>query len=265
MAYIHDTWIFSGSIEHEYKYKGKYGAKGEKRQQRKRATPEQISRQNQRNREKNMRRLIKANFREEDLWVTLKYPKGTRKPLDEVKGDVRSFLSRLRYAYRKRGEDLRFIYRMEIGTRGGIHIHLLVNRIRGEPSTDVLVQRKWEQGRAHFESVYDRGGYHDLACYIVKLPDEKVERQMSLFHEEERRELIRYSCSRNLIRPQPARKEYAHWTMRRLLQDGPDPTPGYYIDKDSVICGVNQYTGMSYLQYTEYLLKQRGRGQPDDG
>lgn len=40
--YWRDTWRFNGSIEYEFKYAGKYGAKGEKRGKRKRASPEQI-------------------------------------------------------------------------------------------------------------------------------------------------------------------------------------------------------------------------------
>lgn len=74
MAYKKDTWVFPGSIEHEYKFMGRYGAAGEKRQAKRKPTKEQIQKQNQWNREKLMRRLIKANFCENDYWITLKYP-----------------------------------------------------------------------------------------------------------------------------------------------------------------------------------------------
>ena len=70
MAYKKDTWVFPGSIEHEFKFMGKYGAAGEKRQRRQQASKEQIQKQNQWLREKRMRRLIKANFCENDFWVT---------------------------------------------------------------------------------------------------------------------------------------------------------------------------------------------------
>lgn len=82
--YNRDRWIFSNSIETEYKFAGKYGAKGEKRAKRKKATPEQMAKQNQINKENRIRRLIKANFYPSDLWVTLKYQKGTRKPYEQV-------------------------------------------------------------------------------------------------------------------------------------------------------------------------------------
>ena len=44
--------------------------------------------------------------------------------------------------------------------------------------------------------------------------------------------------------------------MRRILEDGPKPTPGFYIVKESVVSGINKYTGMSYLRYTEQRIKE---------
>jgi hypothetical protein len=127
MAYWLDTWTFPNSIEYEYKFAGNYGAKGEKRAERKKATPEQIKKQNQLNKEKRMRRVIKANFLSEDYWMTLKYPEGTRKKVEEVKKELKKFLDDMRKAYKKRSEIFKFIYRMEIGKHGGIHIHVLMN------------------------------------------------------------------------------------------------------------------------------------------
>ena len=253
-----DAWKFSDSNEYEYKFQGKYGAKGEKRHPKAKPTPEQVRKQNQLNREKKVRRLIKANFKEWDLWCTLKYPAGTRKPLKKIKKDKKLFLNRLRYAFAKKGEQLKFICRLEIGKRGGIHLHILVQRIEGE-DTDIIVQKAWKQGKVNFESIHDHGGYEKLANYIVKPPDEEQMEQLSLFPEEERRELTSYSTSRNLVRPQPERKEYRHWTVRKLIEEGPKPTPGYYIDKNSIRQGVNSYTGMSYFQYTEYRCETARR------
>ena len=250
MAYWLDTFRFPNSIEYEFKFAGRYGAKGEKRLPKKKATPEQIKIQNQLNREIKVRRLIKANFFPEDMWVTLKYPKGARKPVWEVKKDFKKFLDRLRYQYRKRGCPLKFISRMEIGKRGGIHIHILLPRIRGE-DTDLLVQEAWTSGRANFESIYESGGYERLANYIVKKPDEGTEKQLSFFPAEERKEFIRFSSSRNLKRPVPERRTYRRWTLKKLIEEGIKPTPGFCIDKNSIRTGVNRYTGMSYLYYTE--------------
>lgn len=258
MAYWLDTFRFPNSIEYEFKFAGKYGAKGEKRQPKKKATPEQIKLQNQLNREIKVRRLIKANFFPEDLWVTLKYPAGTRKAVRKVKNDMKNFLDRLRYQYRKRGYILKFISRMEVGKKGGIHIHILVPRMRGE-DTDLIVQEAWGHGRVNFQSVYEYGGYEKLANYIVKQPDEETAVQLSFFPEEERKEFIKYSCSRNLERPVPERKTYRRWTLKRLIEEGIKPSPGYYVDENSIYSGINRFTGMSYLRYTECRLETFSR------
>lgn len=251
MGHRLDIFRFPNSIEYEYKWEGKYGAKGEKRAARQKAAPEQIKKQNQLNREKYVRRLIKGNFFPEDLWITLKYPKGKRKPIWEVKKDFKDFVDRLRYQYKKRGCPLKYIYRMEVGKNGGIHIHMIIPRIRGEDA-DLLAQKAWEKcGRINFESIYEYGGYEKLACYIVKQPDEEIREQLSLFPEEEQKVLVAYNSSRNLARPEPERKHYRRWTVKKLIEEGPEPHPGYYIDKNSIRSGINRYTGMSYLYYTE--------------
>ncbi|MBP3617908.1 MAG: hypothetical protein J6J38_07715 [Lachnospiraceae bacterium] len=252
MAFWKDVFRLPGSNEYEIKFAGNYGAKGEKRALRVKPTPEQIRKQNQRNREKKMRRLIKANFSEGDIWATLKYPAGTRKETDEVKKDIRKFLEKVRKLYKDSGTELKFILRMEIGARGGIHIHILMNRMK---DVDLKIQKAWKQGRVNFSNVYSAGGYQALAEYIVKEPDTQSIRQMALFvPEEEQKEYCKYSTSRNLIRPVPERTVYAHRTVRKLVEEGPTPTPGYYIDRDSIVYGVNRFTGMSYLYYTEYEL-----------
>lgn len=266
MAYEQKVYRLGESIETEYSFMGNYGARGEKRAPRKKATPEQMARQNQWNRQKTVRRLIKANFRPFDLWCTLKYPAGTRKPLEEVKKDLSSALGKLRRAYKKAGFQFKFIYRIELGEQGGIHIHMLANRLYGcDMDTDMLVQKAWGAGCVFFENIYDRGGYDALAAYIVKQPKTgEMEGQLSLFPEDEKKKLLAFSTSRNLVRPQPERKKYSHWTMRRILDGELKPAPGFYIDRGSIIRGVNPFTGMSYLHYTEYRLGT-DRGMPCRG
>lgn len=254
MAYGIDIWYCGRSIEYEFKYKGNYGAKGEKRAHRQKATPTQIKKQNQYLREKTIRRTIKLNFEPGDIWATLKYPKGARKGVSEVKDELKKFLDGMRYEYKKRGQPFKFIYRMEIGEKGGVHIHILVNRLNDKPDTDVLIQKRWPHGHVYYTSIYESGGYEALAEYIVKQPTEEIEGQLSLFPKEDRKHFIKYQTSKNLIRPEPVHKEYKRRTLRKLFEDGPTATPGYYIDKDSICSGTNPYTGMSYYYYTEVKI-----------
>lgn len=254
MAYTQYTYRFPNSLEYEFHFKGQYGCAGEKRAKKCKKTPEAVRRYNQKKKKDKVRRLIKANFKKYDYFVTLKYPKGTRKKLEQVQEDLRRFITSLRGKYKRRDKELKFIYRLEIGARGGIHIHMIIPRIH---EGDILIQDSWTQGRVNFQNLYDKGNYDQLAAYIVKEPDEEVSKQLSFFQEDEQKQFIKYSTSRNLIRPIPEKKIYSRWTLKKLIENEPRPSQGYYIDKSSIISGINQWTGMSYLYYTEILIKEK--------
>lgn len=260
MAYIQATFEFNDSNEINIMFAGNYGAKGEKRTPRSKATSIQIEKQNQRNRENRVRRLINQNFSTEDYWVTLKYPAGTRKDVKELKKDFTKFARKMRYRYKKEEKDFKYIYRMEVGKNGGLHVHLLCNRIE---NTDLYIKQCWI-GHAWITTLYEEGGYTKLAEYIVKKPDEAIKGQLSLFPEEDRADLIHYGTSRNLEKPVPKVKEYSRRTVRGILDkiESGDymqlATPGYYIDKNSIQTGINPFTGESYIHYIEYRIRREG-------
>lgn len=242
--------------EYEYCYKGNYGARGEKRVKKCRVTSEYQAKLNQKHKEKNMRRLIKLNFREGDLWVTLKYPAGRRPPVKEVQSDRAEFIRRMRKPYKAAGIPFKFIYRVEIGKQGGIHLHFIINNPR---CFDVQeeIRKAWSFGHVNFEFMYRDGGFEALSEYITK-PAESDTGQMYFdgMGMEDKKAFMRYGSSRNLERPVPEVREYSHWTMHRIIDnDGPKASPGYYIEKDSIRQGINPYTGYSYLSYTERRLK----------
>lgn len=243
--YTRYIWRFKNSIEYEYKFKGNYGAKGEKRAEKEKATPEQIKKQNQRNRENCLRRTMKLNFGENDYWITLKYPAGTVLDINTVKKHIRKFLDKTRRDYKKRGQPLKYVKRVEIGKRGSPHIHILVNRI---PDADLIIRKNWEHGRVDFTLTYEAGGFKNLAEYITKPVNEEADPEG---------ETKAYSTSKNLVRPQPEKKTYFRRTVEKIIKDGPEPTKGFYIVPDSVVHGVNKFTGMSYLYYEEVRIKKR--------
>ena len=120
-------------------------------------------------------------------------------------------------------------------------------------------------GMIDYKSIYGAGDYKDLADYIAKQPEEDSteEKQLSLFAPVQQKKLLKISTSRNLLRPVPEEKEYKNRTMRRLVEEGPEASQGYYIDQESIVSGINPYTGMSYLYYTEHRIRGRtNRGHP---
>lgn len=262
MAYKRKTYDCGVCKDIEYTWAGNYGAKGESRAPRKKPTPEQIEKQNQRNKETRVRRKMLLNFKEGDYWCTLKYKKGYRPTTSQVLKDFKNFRLRLGNRYRSRGQPLKYIYRIEIGKQGGVHIHFLINDIGG---TDKLVATEWNKVQQaagiYFAHAYEEGGFKELAEYVVKKPKGKALEQISLFPEEEQKTYMAYNCSRNLIEPDPEEKEYSHWTMAKILADGPQPSEGFYIEKSTIRQGINPFTGYSYLYYTEKKL-DRKRGDP---
>ena len=252
-----DIYRFPTSTEYEYKFIGNYGAKGEKRAPKQKRTPEDIERQNQYQRQKTVRHLIKANFTQGDYWTTLTYPKDESRTIQEVAKDISKFLGNMRYQYKKVDIPCKYIYRIEIGSRGGIHVHIIMNRI---PDLDRMIQKYWIHGKSHNE-LLDDGTYEQLADYIVKPPTDQQKKLLKTF-DEDAKKLIRYSCSRNLTRPIPEKKEYTRRTMRDVFNHDLVPEKGFYIDKNSIRRGVNTFTGMGYLYYQEVKLKREQQAEP---
>lgn len=238
-------YIFPGSIEVERIRTGKPPDKGKGRQKREKPTPEQMRRQNEYNKRKYMRRLIKANFGENDYWLTLTYLRGKTMTLEDAVKDRAKFLKEVRKEFKKRGYKLKWIGRTERGKRGAVHHHLIIGRI---PDADIIIARAWKKvqgaGKSNLQLLYEKGQFADLAAYITKPGPEDEEPGQA--------PQSNYSRSRNLTIPQP---KVSRTTRKKILQESV-PTPGYYIDKDSICQGINSITGREYLHYIEIRLKE---------
>lgn len=252
-GYVRETWDFGDTLEVEEKHTGRFGAPLQKREKKRKATPEEIAKHNQWKRERDVRRLIKWNFRERDYWITLTYQRGSRPKWKKIKEDLSKLIRKVREKYKKQGWILKYIYRIAIGERGGAHVHILVNRESNkETATDLIIADLWESEKGHghvnFTTIYAEGGYKKLAEYIVK-PLEKWEEE----------KMKRYSCSRNLIRKDPKKKEIRKRALinkKGFVRD-PKPPKGYYIDPESIKKGRNPITKYAYRHYTLIKIKKR--------
>lgn len=113
-GYIRQTWDCGNTREVEEKHTGRYGARGQKRQKRRKATPEEIAKQNQWKRERDVRRLIKWNFGIGDYWFTLTYKKGSRPPWKQMQKDMSKFIRKLRDNGDMVGDLIAIKYTLEI-------------------------------------------------------------------------------------------------------------------------------------------------------
>lgn len=250
IGYIRDIWDCGDTAEVEEKHTGKYGAPGQLRGKKRKATKEEISRQNQWKKERDVRRAIKWNFNANDYWITITYRKKQRPTWQQMRDDMRKLIRKVRERYRILGFEMKYFYRLGIGKQGGPHMHILVNRIvAGQQGTDTIFSQMWDKGHVNFRTTYEAGGFKDLARYITK-PLEEWEPE----------DLKRYSPSRNLIRKEPKQKVI----NRRSLIDKmgqvryPKAPKGYYIDPDSVRMGINPITGFPYRHYTIVKIRKEG-------
>lgn len=231
------TYIFQNAIE-VYEYlDGRYGARGSPRGEKKKATPEQVKKRNQWNRERKARHKLRTWFQSNDYLVTLTYRKSDRPP--DMKTAVKQlgkYLRRVRREYQKAGHELRYLRNIEVGTRGAWHIHLITNRIADAD----LILNSWPYGGVDFKLLYERGDFRELAAYITKTPETDPRLKESSYH-----------GSQNLPVPEPEVKRMAYWKKE------PQPKEGFYIDKDEFHEGINPVTGCKYRYYTMIRFHRR--------
>lgn len=246
MGYIREKYDLYNSIEIREHMDCRHHEEGERCEKRKR-TPEEMKRANQRRKEEKARRLVWANFEPGDYVRTLTFRKELRpKDMAEAQKIKAKFLRQLTREYSKRYYKLLWIANIECSTRGAWHIHLICNRIEGGGD---IIKDLWRQyGGVYDQDLADLDG-KDIGAYITKSP-ESTEAGGHKVTES------RYSHSRNLTVPEPKRTEISGWRM----SDSPRVPKGFYLDKSSLAEGVN----IAGYRFRTYILrrlqpKQRNR------
>ena len=230
--YVRKKYFFSDAIEVEEHHSARYGAPVQSRRPRRKKTPEQIAKINQLNRIRAIARLIHWNFAPEDYWLTITYKRELRPAnLEEAKKDMKILRRKLQKAFREAAVPMKWIQKTEIGSRGGIHHHLLINRI---PNLDQIITRLWEKGGIYIRLVYKQGGYRKLAEYIEK-------REGKEYY---------YSRSRNMEEHPPKVETMKAKTFRKIRIP-----QGYVLDPASLVEGVNPL-GYPYRHYTLLKVEQ---------
>lgn len=240
--YVREVYDLGLVMQVKNFYPGNYGAPGKKRAEKRKRTPEEMKRQNEKNRWRRLQRIILANFKAGDWHLILKYKKGTA-PEDYKEAVVqrRRFVGKMRDSFRRAGIPFKWIAVTERGKKGQVlHHHLIIEDIAdGAASTVQLVKKYWTHGNAFFVSLYEDGEYEKLAEYIVKAETK------------EECGWCTYCRSRNLIIPQPKRKVM----KRRIWKKEPPAKKGWYVVKDSIVNGINPFTERPYQYYTMRRLE----------
>lgn len=234
------VYRFKNVIEVEEYHNGRYGAPGQARQKKRKATKEQMKKRNQFNKEKRARHRLREHFKKNDYFSCLTYKKEERPPdMGTAKQQFKKCMNKVRKEYRKRGHELKYLRNIEVGTKGGWHIHLVINRI---PDTDIILKESWEYGKVVNQLLYEKGDFTELAGYITKTPDT-----------DPRLKETDYRTSKNLPLPEPEEKVI----KRGSLENEPRPRKGFYLDKESYHEGINPVTGYKYRYYTMIRINRR--------
>ena len=247
-CYQQKSWRFEKHIEVEKTYKLNYGAPGEKRRTKRKRTPEDIERQNEWQAEKTLRRKINANFGEDDWHVVMTFEKEKRPSSpQEARKIATDFFADIRKEYKKLGLPFKYICAFEIGERGAPHFHMIVNNIQTSSTSTTKIMRKlWKHGKIKFMAMDDTGDYKDLAEYIIKQTKRTFREQEPVFK-------ARYTCSKNLEKVEPEVEELGrYWSKNtRKIEVPPDmKEQGWYVDKNTIVEGINPITGRHYQYYT---------------
>lgn len=226
-------------IEVERHYDAGYGAPGMERAGRKKRTPEEMARQNLWQRKRYVRRLAELNFKGGDWHVVLTCSPELRPSKEEAPAVIRKFRDKLRAEYKKQGWELKYIYTCEVGERGAVHWHMIVNdQSNDRTSTHRLIARLWERGRPYFTALDANREYGTLTAYMLKEAEKRIKAEKTI-------EKLSYTCSRNLIKPvSRQKKKYA-----RIWRKDPKAPAGYMVIPDSLVNGINKFNGWPYQYY----------------
>jgi len=220
MAYKKKT-IIAGRVKNVYYcHTARNNSSKRPKQKNQNPTPEQQKKNDERRAYEKIDLLINANFKADDLYITLTYNNNQKEPTPaEAKVIIRKYLDRLRYLYEKKGLKIKYIGTTE-HVKGRMHHHLLINKINGIGSKQV--KKLWDFGFVTVKLyIGEPEDAERLAAYFVKESN-------NTFNTDKRVHGRRYISSRSLIIPEPKIETVSASTWREEVK----PSKGYYIVLD---------------------------------
>lgn len=235
--------IISGKVVEIVKSYTKGMVKNPQRGPRAKKTPEQVQEENRKNAVKNLARILNCNFVDGDLWVTLTYKKDRRPNPEEAKKRFKNFIRRMGTGFKKHKKKLKWVTVTEYESKA-IHHHLVINNPDGVDVVKMIREQWKENGVVHMVPLYSEGNYTDLAEYMVK-------ETSRTFRKPDGGNMQRWSASRNMDKP------VVRYRIVKAKRWSPQPKAkkGFYIDTNSIVNGVNQWTGREYQSYTMVRLE----------
>ena len=205
---------------------------------------------------------LNTNFTCGDLWVTFRYPPRQKVSTEKARSDIKRFLAKLRYLYKKNGNQLKYIYSAGRTKQGMIHFHFVLNRF----NTEAISKLWWEIAgtdnfpcpAVHIRHLDSTGNYKKIAAYLIKNSQET-------FYSNDKIHDKRFCASQKLLMPIIKKKICGAKIWKHI----PKAIKGYVLDKDSFYDGYGwsdagkQWEGCRIQRYTFIRLEtekeKRGR------
>ncbi len=240
MSYIRTVLSGPGYrfVSNSHSFRSHKGKRGERRER----TKEEMEKQNARNRAIHTQLLILGNFR--NGWhVTLTYQKDKRPPDSEAaKKELRKFFAKCGRRYKKAGYEFKWLCVTEIGSKGAIHHHLIIEDIQDKDfSTQRVIRDCWPGGK-YLSPMYEDGAYQSLSEYLTKKESKESVTGCKVTH------------SRNLAMPKTKRER------RRGSRWLPEPKipKGWQLVKETLHNGLNAFTGLPCQHYLLIEIEKGG-------
>lgn len=161
--YLKKTWAGDVYEAKEYSAPRQRG-KGAERAMKENISPEKMQEYNLLETRKRCARMINANFKEGDLFLTLTHR--DRVGFEDALRLFRNFIGRLKRLRKRKGYDaLKYMYVIEVGKKGREHHHMIINAM---DVTLKEISELWGLGRVMISRLEPGGDYTGLAFYITK-------------------------------------------------------------------------------------------------
>lgn len=231
---------------------GNYGAPGMPRLKRKKPTKEQMIQVNLLNKARICRLKMLAYMNYGDFFITWTYKKSERPP--GMKTALKHFqdaMKKIRPYYQKQLYECFWFRKIECGTKGAWHIHLVIKNI---PGAESVIRSAWQHGGTYLVEIrkselFDED-FTKLANYMTK-NENTIEYKQDGTPAKPRIREASYNTSRNMPLPEPKKDKLVRWKKEVK------PKKGYYII--NLYEGTNPATGLPYRRYT--MIRIRGEDE----
>lgn len=236
MPYMHEICKAGKTKQHTYYYAARTDTKEGSRRNKENRTSEAQKKVNSRQAVKKLTWVLNENFDGTSLYVTWSYAKEKRPAgKEELKKDIEKLLRKLRKVYKAAGIVVKYVWVAEVGERGAMHIHMVLNAIEIK-----RLKKCWNKGWIDIKPLDDSGQYRKLASYFVKYSEKTMKTSEGLSGK-------RYNPSKNLKIPQPTKTAVRSKNAYNHTIEIPK---GWYLDKESVAEAWHEVTGFMYFTYT---------------